>query len=119
MSMTPTTQTTDLPEDDVAPLRPYLQAGLSKYFGTKRAIRSLGRRLCPYTSSFRIDELDVRFNDGSSVQLILKDLSRTAMVAEAKRARPEFLYNPQREISAYQWILPHAPTGTARWYGGV
>src|SRR6185295_14320471 len=66
-----------------------------------------------------IDELTVRFTDGSSVQLVLKDLGHDGMVEEARRARPEFLYAPQREINLYRWILPHAPSGAPAWYGAI
>jgi hypothetical protein len=93
-----------------------LEERLAHIFGATR-IREIRRRPCPYTSSFQIDELDVRFHDGSSVPLLLKDLSRQGMLETARRARPEFLYRPDREINAYRWILPHAPSGTAVWYG--
>jgi aminoglycoside phosphotransferase (APT) family kinase protein len=104
-------------EDATSKLLPQLQDRLAEYFGDDRAIHVLGRRACPYASSFQIDELDVRFTDGSSVQLVLKDLGSESMGEEARRARPEFLYSPQREINAYRWILPHAPAGAAGWYG--
>jgi hypothetical protein len=104
---------------DATELQPHLQKRLSAYFGERRPIRAVGRRFCPYTSSFRLDELDVRFEDGSNVRLVLKDMSATTMVEDARRARPEFLYEPRREISAYRWILPHAPAGTPAWYGAV
>jgi hypothetical protein len=105
--------------DDTSQIRPHLQERLIDYFGERRSILKLGRRVCPYMSSFRLDQLNVRFNDGSSVQLVLKDFSRDAMLEDARRARPEFLYEPRREISAYRWILPHAPAGTPAWYGAV
>jgi aminoglycoside phosphotransferase (APT) family kinase protein len=41
------------------------------------------------------------------------------MADDARRARPEFLYEPRREIQTYRWILPFAPSGTATWYGAV
>ena len=79
----------------------------------------LARRPCPYSSSFALDEIDVGFDDGSELQLVMKDLSPRAMAACARRARPRFLYDPRRETQAYRWILPHAPPGTATWYGAV
>ena len=48
---------------------------------------------------------------------MLKDLSPEAMPDAARRARPGFLYDSRREIEV--WILPHAPEGTATWYGAV
>jgi len=104
---------------DTSELQPHLQKRLTAYFGERRSIRKVGRRFSPYTSSFRLDELNVRFEDGSNVQLVLKDMSRATMVEEARRARPDFMYEPRREIRAYQWILPHGPAGTPAWYGAV
>lgn len=79
----------------------------------------LARRPCPYSSSFTLDEIDVGFADGSELQLVMKDLSPDAMAESARRARPESLYEPRREIQAYRRILPYAPPGTATWYGAV
>jgi hypothetical protein len=106
-------------EESTSTLQPDLRERLAEYFGDDRAIHTLGRRPCPYASSFRIDELDVTFTDGSRVQLVLKDLGSESMGEAARRARPEFLYEPRREINAYRWILPHAPAGAAAWYGAV
>ena len=116
--MTRRAQATALVQDAEV-LQPYLEERLADYFGRRRSILKLDRRLCPYSSSFRLDELRVRFDDGSNVQLLLKDLSREAMVEHARRARPKFLYEPRREINAYRWILPHAPAGAPAWYGAV
>jgi hypothetical protein len=80
---------------------------------------SIARRPCPYTSSFAIEELDVRLSDGTELPLVMKDLSPEAMGESARRARPAFLYEPRREIHAYRRILPRAPAGTAAWYGAV
>jgi aminoglycoside phosphotransferase (APT) family kinase protein len=105
--------------DDELTWRPRLQERLTDRFGERRLIRKLTRRLCPYSSSFRLDELDIQLVGGSRVALVLKDLSREGMIEDARRARPEFLYDPRREINAYRWILPHAPVGTPDWYGAV
>jgi Ser/Thr protein kinase RdoA (MazF antagonist) len=96
-----------------------LENRLADHFGRRRAIVSLERRLCPYTSTFTIEEIDVAFADGSALRLVMKDLSPEAMADSVRRARPEFLYEPRREIQAYRWILPYAPPGTAIWYGAV
>jgi Phosphotransferase enzyme family len=105
--------------DDTALLRTQLEKCLAEHFGRARAIKTIERRLCPYTSSFQLDELTVRFEDGTHVDLMLKVLGRAAMVEEARRGRPDFLYSPLREIDVYRWILPHAPAGTPTWYGAV
>jgi aminoglycoside phosphotransferase (APT) family kinase protein len=105
--------------DDTATLRPLLQARLADHFGRSRAIEAIDRRFCPYSSSFRLDELDVRLSDGSTVALMVKDLSPESMSECARRVRPPFMLEPTREISAYRWLLPHAPAGTAAVYGAV
>jgi len=105
--------------DDAALLHAQLEARLAEHFGNARAITAIERHLCPYASSFRLDELHVKFADGSEIDLMLKVLSREAMVEEARRGRPRFLHRPRREIDAYRWILPYAPAGTPAWYGAV
>src|SRR5262245_35781011 len=104
--------------DDTSLLQMHLEEQLTTQVGRRRSIAALSRRLCPYTSSFRIDELDVGFDDGSSAQLVLKDLGRDGMVEQA-RARPAFLYAPLREINAYRWVLPQAPAGTPALFGAI
>jgi Ser/Thr protein kinase RdoA (MazF antagonist) len=96
-----------------------LEEHLKRAFGRRRPIHRLVRRFCPYTSSFQIDELDVHFSDRSSLKLVVKDLSFGGMLETARAVRPEFLYEPRREIDAYRCILPHAPAGTAATYGAV
>lgn len=100
-------------------LRMHLEKVLSIHLGRHRSIVGLSRRLCPYTSSFRIEELDVRLDDGTDLRLVLKDLGEEGMLDEARRARPRFLYQPTREIQTYRWILSHGPAGTPVWYGAV
>jgi aminoglycoside phosphotransferase (APT) family kinase protein len=105
--------------EDMVDLQAHLEVGLTARAGKRRRVVGIDRRLSPFTSSFRIDELDVRVDDGSTLRLILKDLSRRAMVESARRARPEFLYQPRREINAYDAILPQAPVGTPVCYASV
>src|SRR5262245_43355440 len=99
-------------------LKRHLENQLTNQSGRRRSIVKLTQRLCPYTSSFRIDELDVQLEDGTRMQLVVKDLSPEAMLDSA-RTRPAFLYEPRREIQAYCSILPYGPAGTPAWYGAV
>jgi aminoglycoside phosphotransferase (APT) family kinase protein len=46
-------------------------------------------------------------------------MRREAMAESARRARPEFLYAPHREMHVYRQLLPHAPPGTAAWFGAL
>jgi hypothetical protein len=99
-------------------LQLHLEDRLASHFGRRRSIVGLERRPCPYASSFPVDELDVQLADGSELQLVVKDLS-AASLSERARVRPDFLYEPRREIQVYRWILPHAPAGSPTWYGAV
>lgn len=105
--------------DTASNLQSCLQEQLDEYFGQHRRILSCMRQPCVYASSFRIENIDVQLEDGAHVHLVLKDLNQDHMVPSAVRARPEFLYDSQREIGAYQWLLPHAPVGPPVLYGSV
>jgi Phosphotransferase enzyme family len=107
------------PPAQLSELQLLLEDRLTSHFGRRCSIVKLGRRLCPSTSSFPVEEIDVEFADGSELQLVMKDLSAEAMAESARRVRPEFLNEPRREIQVYRWILPHAPPGTATWYGAI
>ncbi|MGY1688902.1 phosphotransferase family protein [Geodermatophilus sp. SYSU D01105] len=70
-----------------------------------------------YSTSFRLEELEVELDDGTRLDLVLKDLGRAGMLPGARRSKPAFLYDPLREIEAYADILPLQALGTARCYG--
>src|SRR5437870_3890003 len=96
-----------------------LEHELSRHFGARRGIARLERRFSDYSSSFPIEELDVRLDDGRTLQLMFKNLSREAMLEEASRIRPAFLYNPLREIEAYLAILAPNRMAATTCYGAV
>ena len=79
----------------------------------------LERRPYAYRTSFPLDEALVRLPDGSQARVLVKDLSRAALDERARRAKPEFLYDPLREIEVYTEILDGRELGTARCYGAV
>jgi thiamine kinase-like enzyme len=66
-----------------------------------------------------MEELDVHLVDGRHVPLLLKNLSRETMLEAGRQARPEFLYEPRREIDAYRRFLSRAGAGTAMYYGSL
>src|SRR5438046_2832899 len=78
-----------------AELREGIEQSLAHHFGGRRRITEIKRRLSPYRSSFNLEEIDVRLDDGTRVPIIFKDLSRQAMLKAARAARPEFLYQPR------------------------
>src|SRR5215470_1677930 len=96
--MIQTANARQLPAAPSSELQLQLEDRLASHFGRRRPIVSMDRRPSPYTSSFPVEELDVRFADGAALQLVVKDLSPEAMPDAARRARPGFLYDPRREI---------------------
>jgi hypothetical protein len=73
----------------------------------------------PYSSSFAIEELSIEFDDGNTVTAIFKNLSTDAMLEDARRAKPDFVYSPEREIQVYRSLLPLLDTGAAKMYGAT
>ena len=61
----------------------------------------------------------VRLEDGTSLRLLFKNLSRRAMLAGARRVKPTFLYDPLREIETYRSILGPGRLETATCYGAI
>lgn len=106
------------PRVSAAQLHGALEAVLREHFGTPRSIAMLERRPSVYGSSFSMEELDVRLDDGATLHLMFKDLSRASLLETARRAKPAFLYDPLREIEVYR-ALTDARLGTAICYGAV
>jgi len=77
----------------------------------------LGRRPYEYRSTAPMVEVDVRFADGSTGRVLVKDLSPSARTETARRAKPDFLVDPQREIEVYRQLLAGAGLDTPRVYG--
>jgi aminoglycoside phosphotransferase (APT) family kinase protein len=101
------------------PPRVELRVALETLFSkaSSRRIVDLDTRPLPYASSFAIEEANVRFDDGSVVELVCKNTSRAAMLPEARRIKPKFLYHPLREIATYDRILAPFVAGAPRFYG--
>ena len=70
-----------------------LEEALSRRSGTQRRISGLKRRPSIYSTSFVIDELDARLDDGTSLRLLYKDLSRFSVLEAALEVKPAFLYD--------------------------
>ena len=102
---------------DTAELHEVLEGELCRFFGRQLHIETLGRRISEYCSSYIIEELDVTFDDGMTLQLIFKDLSKAAMLTSAGQVKPVFLYNPLRPIDTYRKILSQHQLGTPVCFG--
>lgn len=94
-----------------------LQELLTRSLGGTRQIKQLEHRPSPNQSSFLMQDLDVSLDDGTELQLVLKDLNAPSEAAE--QVKPSFVRDPSREIEAYRRVLPRHPLGTARCYGGI
>jgi aminoglycoside phosphotransferase (APT) family kinase protein len=92
---------------------------LRAHLGRPCRVTRLERRPSDYSSSFALEELDVDLDGRTTLRLVLKDLSRPAMLDGARRAKPTFLYDPLREIRAYHDLLATERLGTPTYYGAV
>jgi hypothetical protein len=89
-------------------------AELTRVLG--RQVTAIERRPSPYRTSFPLEELRVELADGTRLELVHKDLRRSALSATAHRVKPEFLHDPGREIEAYR-LLAGRRLGTPVCYG--
>jgi hypothetical protein len=94
-----------------------LERALAAWFGARRGITRLERRPSVQQSSFRVDEVDVRFADGTTVALFAKAVHWHAMTPEARAAKPPFLWDPERERATYEAILSPLSVEGARYFG--
>lgn len=102
-----------------AELQKALEGALSQYFGRKSYIVDLRRRHSRYSSSFAIENLELRLVGGKQMSLVFKDSSPNSLLESARDVRPHFLYHPLREIETYRRILDPARFGTPVFYGAV
>jgi hypothetical protein len=93
-----------------------LESAVAKLVGGGELVT---RRPHVYRSSFAIEELDLLRSDGTMSMLILKDLGRSRLDANARHAKPLGLHDPRREIDVYESILSRLDLGTAACYGSV
>jgi hypothetical protein len=70
-----------------------------------RGLVDLRRSAGAYSSSFAIEDVELVFDDGTVVELVLKDLGPHSMLPEAARVKPAFLFDPRREIETYRHVL--------------
>jgi hypothetical protein len=99
-----------------APTTQELLAAVKRLLGEAEI---LARRPHPYRSSFAIEELDVRQGDGTLLNLVFKDIGRSALNPAGRKAKLRFLHDPQREIDVYTSILPTHELGTPTCYGSI
>lgn len=94
-----------------------LAAELGRTLGA--CVTRLERRRSEYRTSFGLEEVDVELDDGRRLELMFKDLARTALHPRARDVKPGFLYDPLREIEVYRDVLDEARVGAPRFHGAV
>lgn len=82
-----------------------LIAGYLRDIGAPLTIVRLDRRLSPYGSTARLEEVDVALEDGRELALMLKDLRPASVLPVAREVRPAALINPAREPRVYSRLL--------------
>jgi hypothetical protein len=102
-----------------AELRAALERELRLSVSPGATIAGIERRPSAYRTSFALEELAVDLEDGSRLELVLKDIGPRALREQARVAKPEFLYDPLREIEVYRGPLADARLETAACYGAA
>ncbi|MEX2287050.1 MAG: aminoglycoside phosphotransferase family protein [Planctomycetaceae bacterium] len=82
-------------------------------------IAELKRSSSPYASSYPLEEVVVLFESGRRLEMIFKDVRIDAHSDAVRRAKPDFLFSPLREMTVYQTLLDSRRLGTARYFGSV
>jgi len=100
-------------------LRSQLERSLPGHTQSQARIVAIERRPSLYQTSFPLEDVDVVLDDGSTLALVLKDLSPGGLSERARAAKPSFLVDPERELEAYRGALAGAGLGTPRCYAAV
>jgi hypothetical protein len=93
------------------------EAVLSAVLGSR--VLAVRRRPSAYRSTAPIVELELELDRGERLIMLLKDLSRSALGDRARGAKPEWLYDPMREIDVYRTVLAADSFGTPRFHGAL
>jgi hypothetical protein len=99
-------------------LRLALGLALSEPAAAHGAMVALERLPSPYRSTSPIEEVRVRFTDGSTVAVMFKDLSPGSLPPNALQAKPDIVLDPRREIEVYREVLSRDYLGP-RCFGSV
>ncbi len=100
-------------------LKKALESALSEHFRKSIRIIGLQRRRSRYSSSFSIENLELKLAGGKSLKLVFKNSSPASILQSARDVRPAFLYHPLREIEIYRKVLDPVRLGTPIFYGAV
>jgi hypothetical protein len=74
-------------------------------------VAELRREPYEYATSFALERVRARLTDGRELDLILKDLRWESLLPDARASKPDFVYEPLREIDTYRRVLPLVNAG--------
>ena len=106
-----------LSEGDALRLNASIAHTLAARDATLGAVTAVESRPSLYRSSCSLHDVDVRFDDGSTLAIVAKAVDWSAMCPEAHRARPRWVWDERRERAVYESVLPAAGMATARYFG--
>jgi aminoglycoside phosphotransferase (APT) family kinase protein len=106
----------NVPTED---LRSAVEDALCRHFDRACSVVEFRREPSQYRSSFALEEIRVRIDDGRTLEIVFKDVSRRGLSVSARAAKPAFLYDSRREIRTYVEALNPSRLGTAVCYGAV
>lgn len=96
--------------------RQSLEAAFSKLRGKPVRIHKVEGETCVHESSFHGEHLRIRFSNGTSVPVFLKDLNPQNQIAPARKIRNNSLSSSYLELCVYQRILSRVDLGTPQLY---
>ncbi len=100
--------TAEAPADD--DVRRALEEGL-RCRGQPAKVTRIDRAPYPYATSFPLEQVTARTEDGRVLHLILKDLTWERLLGDALHTKPRFLYEPRRSIETYRRTLAGSELG--------
>jgi thiamine kinase-like enzyme len=101
---------------DRGDLESVLKKIVARHFGPRTQLKTWRRRVSAYSSSCVITWIRLLLNrDCADIQVAFKDLTPGFHLPTARRVRPQFLYDPGREIATYKDILDQLTLGTPRY----
>jgi hypothetical protein len=96
---------------------PQLEDVLEARFDGRRRVVCIERHPSPYRSSFALDDIVVHLDDGTTSTFVAKAIRWDAMSPEAHRAKPQFMWDAERERATYESILAPLDVEAARYCG--
>jgi aminoglycoside phosphotransferase (APT) family kinase protein len=99
-------------------LRRCLEAALAEVEPKAPRVTALERRPFAYETSFAIDEVRVRTDQGEELDLLVKDVG-AGLSPAAAATKPSRALDPRREIAVYRHLLHPAAVPAPRFYGAA